>query len=72
MRGEASALEVAETVALLVVGAHGADVLRGWFWANCARRRSPLHAALLGGCYVMSMGGGVCVKNPVPGRSFQS
>ena len=51
------------------VGACGAGGLWGLFAADCARRRSPLHAASFGGCYVMSVGG-VCVKKPVPGRSF--
>ncbi len=39
------------------VGARGAGVVRGLFSADCTRRRSPLHAALLGGDYVMSVGG---------------
>ena len=44
-------------------------VPRGMFSACCARRRSILHAALLGACCLMPMRG-VCVKSPVPVRSL--
>ena len=53
-------------------GARGAEVLRGLFLSRCARGRSVLQAALLGGCCMMSVGG-VSVKKPVPVRIvFQS
>ena len=52
-----------------MLGAHGTEVLWGLFAANCARRRSPLHEALLGGCYVMSVEA-VGVENLVMIRSF--
>ena len=48
-----------------------APVLRGMFLACCARRRSVMHAALLGPSCLMSMGG-VCVKTPVHVRSFSA
>ena len=71
VRGEASAPEVAATVLRPWSARMASRCSGGIFLADCARRRSPLHEALLGGCHVMSMEA-VCVKSPVLIRSFSA
>ena len=52
-----------------MVGAHGAGVPERWFAADCARRRSLLHGALLVVCFIIYVGA-ISVKDLVPRRSF--